>query len=164
MAPCKDPPSIEEVREKVKTKFGFEPCLYQIQDAQAQLRGEHCITIAATGSGKTLTFWIPLLFTRGIIVLITALNILGDQNVNELTALGIPAVNITKDTASDSTFKVRSLTPLLATCYSHKIKGHCGRLLLSNYCQPGKHTTRFQIWCSLGRTQIPQQVVRHLMR
>lgn len=101
-------PSVTNICNEVKAHFGFEPCLFQIEDAPAQLRGDDCITIAATGSGKTLTFWIPLLFVQGIIILITALNILGDQNVAELTSLGINAVNVTAENASDALFKVQA--------------------------------------------------------
>ena len=47
-------------------------------------------TILPTGSGKTLMFWIPLLFNSdGIIIIVTALNILGDKNVTELEKLDI---------------------------------------------------------------------------
>ena len=108
-----DLPSIEDIRAKVKSHFGIEPCLFQLEDAMAQLRGDNCITVAATGSGKTLTFWIPLLFKEGIMILVTALNILGEQNVAELKALGIRAVNITRDNATKSLFKVciDSLSP-----------------------------------------------------
>lgn len=73
----------------------------------AQLQKQDCITIAATGSGKTLTFWMSLLFVKdGIFILITALNVLGDQNVEELTRLGISAINLTVDNATDQAFKV----------------------------------------------------------
>lgn len=100
-------PSVTQIRDDVKAKFGVNPCLYQVYDAQAQLRGEDCITIAATGSGKTLTFWIPLLYNDGgNIIIITALNILGDQNVKQLEAVNIKAINMTSDNATDDAFKV----------------------------------------------------------
>lgn len=101
-------PSVAQIRDDVKANFGVIPCLYQVQDAQAQLRGEDCITIAATGSGKTLTFWIPLLYNNGgYIIIITALNILGDQNVKQLEAVNIRAINMTGDVATDDAFQVR---------------------------------------------------------
>ncbi|KIJ09268.1 hypothetical protein PAXINDRAFT_164396 [Paxillus involutus ATCC 200175] len=59
-----------------------------------------------TGAGKTLTFWIPLLFNgNGISIIITALNGLGDQNIAELQRLAIPAVNVTGQNATDKLFK-----------------------------------------------------------
>lgn len=43
---------------------------------------------------------------NGITVIVTALNILGDQNVDELKGWGIPAVNVTANNISDKLFKV----------------------------------------------------------
>jgi superfamily II DNA helicase RecQ len=65
------------------------------------------ITISATGSGKTLNFWLPLLFNgNGIMVLITPLNILGDKNYNELKEIGINAINLTMSTATEDAYRV----------------------------------------------------------
>ena len=83
----------------------------QVNGTIAQLEQRDCITILPTRCGKTLTFWIPLLFNNdGIIIIITALNILGDKNVAELEKLDINTVNITGDSATDELFKVRSLS------------------------------------------------------
>ncbi|RDB20010.1 ATP-dependent DNA helicase RecQ [Hypsizygus marmoreus] len=99
-------PSLSRLRAEVKKFFGVCPCLFQSQDAITQLERKDCITISPTGSGKTLTFWIPLLFNDGgIIIIVTALNILGDGNVEELQKLGISAVNVTGETATDALFK-----------------------------------------------------------
>ncbi|KAF8233648.1 hypothetical protein L208DRAFT_1265693, partial [Tricholoma matsutake] len=84
----------------------FLPCIFQAHAALAQLEQKDCITISPTGSGKTLMFWIPLLFNNdGIIIIVTALNILGDKNVTELEKLDISAANITGDSATDELFK-----------------------------------------------------------
>jgi superfamily II DNA helicase RecQ len=65
------------------------------------------VTIAATGSGKTLTFWMPLLFKKERIqIVITPLNILGKQNVDSLAAMGIQAITVTAENATRQTFKV----------------------------------------------------------
>ena len=56
------PNNDEEVRAQVKAVFGFEPCLWQIQVVRAVLAGEDVITIARTGSGKSITYWMPALF------------------------------------------------------------------------------------------------------
>ncbi|KAF6746605.1 P-loop containing nucleoside triphosphate hydrolase protein [Ephemerocybe angulata] len=100
-------PSIEHLREEVEKKFGYKPCLFQARDAIQQLeRKKHCITIARTGLGKTLTFWIPLLFNGGgIKIIVTALNVLGAQNVKELEQLGIPGVNITGASATPAVYQ-----------------------------------------------------------
>jgi superfamily II DNA helicase RecQ len=108
-------PSLIDLRTEVERKFKIWPCIFQTQAALAQLEQRDCITISPTGSGKTLTFWMPLLFNNnGIMIIVTALNILGDKNVAELEKLDISAVNVTGDSATDELFKVESLFPLLA--------------------------------------------------
>jgi superfamily II DNA or RNA helicase len=80
-----DIPSIATMRTMVQEHFGFVPCNWQVQAAQAQLKQRDVVTLSPTGSGKTLTFWIPLLFNNGgITILITPLTILGEKNVTEL--------------------------------------------------------------------------------
>ncbi|KIJ53200.1 hypothetical protein M422DRAFT_202163, partial [Sphaerobolus stellatus SS14] len=64
------------------------------------------IFVASTGSGKTLPSWIPCLFNDGgVTVVITALNILGEQNKSELEAAGIKAVSVTAPNASVELYK-----------------------------------------------------------
>lgn len=100
-------PTFDEVRKETEKAFGKVPCLFQARDSIAQLSGKDVITISPTGSGKTLTFWMPLLFNNhGIIIIITALNLLGDENVKEMERLGIKGVNITGRSAGPSLFKV----------------------------------------------------------
>ena len=95
-------PTLSELCSHVEEKFGIMLCIFQACSALAQLEQKDCITISPTGSGKTLTFWILLLFNKGgITVVVTALNILGDKNVTELAKLGISAVNITSDSATN---------------------------------------------------------------
>jgi superfamily II DNA/RNA helicase len=56
-------PSLEEIRQKTLNAFCVRPCLWQLKVVEAILQGEkHIISIAGTGMGKTLTFWMPLLF------------------------------------------------------------------------------------------------------
>jgi superfamily II DNA helicase RecQ len=103
-------PTLDELRSTVQNNFGVQPCTFQAHSALAQLEQRDCITISLTGSGKTLTFWIPLLFNDdGIIIIVTALNILGEKNVAELEKLGISAANVTGESATDELFKVLSL-------------------------------------------------------
>lgn len=74
----------------------------------AVLKGDKdVICISATGSGKTLTFWLPLLARGdGIQIIVTPLNILGTQSVNALAKVGINAIAITAETATPKNFKV----------------------------------------------------------
>ncbi|KAI9437343.1 P-loop containing nucleoside triphosphate hydrolase protein [Lactarius psammicola] len=100
----------------VKDHFGFFPCKWQLGAALTQLEKRDLVTLAPTGSGKTLTFWIPLLFNGdGITIVITPLNILGDKNIVELSAVLIPAINLTMAMASEITFKVKLYYTIIIT-------------------------------------------------
>ncbi|KAG2145409.1 uncharacterized protein EDB93DRAFT_1087047 [Suillus bovinus] len=107
MSPCHfNVPSFENMKQTVQEKFGLSPCTWQLQAAQYQLNSKDVIMISPTGSRKTLTFWIPLIFNAGgIIIIVTPLNILGEKNQKEAEALGFPAINLCKETASDQAFK-----------------------------------------------------------
>ena len=54
-------PSIYDIRNKTQQFFGVRPCLWQIRVVvQEILKGERdVVSIAETGMGKTLTFWMP---------------------------------------------------------------------------------------------------------
>ncbi|KZT63657.1 P-loop containing nucleoside triphosphate hydrolase protein, partial [Daedalea quercina L-15889] len=86
-------PSLEEVRAKTSDVFQRHPCSWQAEAVQQAVKGDNdVVLIAPTGSGKTLTFWMPLLFREdGIQIVVTPLNLLGSQNVSELKEYGIPA-------------------------------------------------------------------------
>ncbi|KAG1832866.1 P-loop containing nucleoside triphosphate hydrolase protein [Suillus subalutaceus] len=90
----------------VERRYNIRPCNFQIQSAIEQLKCRDVITVAPTGAGKTLTFWIPLLFTsNAVMIVITALNGLGDQNVEELNMLVLTCINVTGQNVSDELFK-----------------------------------------------------------
>ncbi|KIJ18403.1 hypothetical protein PAXINDRAFT_70931, partial [Paxillus involutus ATCC 200175] len=65
--------------DKAQECFGKRACLWQLQIAEAFLKGDHDIVcIAGTSMGKTLSFWLPLLFQpSGIQIVVTPLNQLG---------------------------------------------------------------------------------------
>ena len=93
-------PTNQEIISKTMAHFGKRPCYLQIKICQAILkRSKNIICMAATGFGKTLTFFMPLLFDNdGIIIIVTALNILGKQNVEQLQSIGISGIAINADT------------------------------------------------------------------
>ncbi|KAI0257817.1 P-loop containing nucleoside triphosphate hydrolase protein [Gloeopeniophorella convolvens] len=99
-------PSHEEVLECCQAVFGKTPCQFQRQLCVWQLQKQDIISISPTGSGKTLTFWLPLLFSNSsIIIVITALNLLGDQFVKELQSINMPAISVTASNNTEDTFK-----------------------------------------------------------
>jgi len=101
-------PSLAEIRCRTQEILGYRPCLWQIRVVEAILKHDKdIVSIAATGSGKTLTFWMPLLFRKdGIQIVITPLNILGKQNVKSLAVMGIQGITVTAENATRQTFKV----------------------------------------------------------
>jgi superfamily II DNA helicase RecQ len=104
-----NPPSLEEIRQQTLKVFHVRPCLWQLKVVEAILQGEkHIMSIAGTGMGKTLTFWMPLLFQPpgSIIIVVTPLNGLGKQNVASLEKAGLKSVFICGDTATAENFRV----------------------------------------------------------
>ena len=111
-------PSIIEIRQKTIQLLGYRSCLWQIRVVEASLKHDKdIISITVTGSGKTLTFWMPLLFRPdGPQIIITPLNTLGKQNVETLTALGISAIALHAETATAKNFRVRISYYILIVC------------------------------------------------
>ena len=77
--------------------------------------------------GKTLTFWIPLLFCpNGIQIIVTPLNQLGKQQVEDLESMGMQAIAINADTANKNNYKVRT-SIITILCHNSE----CGVLTLN---------------------------------
>ena len=111
-------PWVKDVRQRAQMAFGehVRPCLWQIKVALATLKGDkHVLSISRTGSGKTLTFWLPIvLCDDGIVIVVLPLNILAKQNLDQLTRAGINAIVITGDTATPENFEVCDILFLLS--------------------------------------------------
>ena len=86
--------------------------MWKIRVVQVLLKNDKdVVSIVAMGSGKTLTFWMPLLFVPKVIkIIVTPLNILGKQNVETLAKVGIKAISITAETATAENFRVSILS------------------------------------------------------
>ena len=96
-----------EVQEKVKEVFGFMPCLWQIRVICAVLNGDDVITIARTGSGKSITYWMPVLFIKyGISIIVTPLKLLGSQFAGMLQDNGISVISIMVANVTNELFEV----------------------------------------------------------
>lgn len=75
--------------------------------ARALLERKDVLFEIGTGGGKTLAFWLPLLFRpTGLQLVVTALNVLGDQNVKQLKKAGIKAIAINAETSTAANFQV----------------------------------------------------------
>ena len=100
-------PTLSIIEDKCKEIFHKTPCQFQSLLCLWQLQHKNIISISPTGSGKTLTFWLPLIFSStSIIIIITALNVLGDQFVAQLQEVSFPAVAVTATNDNDITFSV----------------------------------------------------------
>ncbi|KAF9224144.1 P-loop containing nucleoside triphosphate hydrolase protein [Gyrodon lividus] len=142
-------PSASEMKQAVLQKFHITPCDWQIQSAHAQLERKDVITVSPTGSGKTMMFWIPMLFnTSGITISITPLNILREKTEVKGNLFGISAVNLTAKTATDEIFKEIEAFKYWIIAFTNRLfnitvdKGHCisewGDKFWSDYGELGK--------------------------
>ena len=78
------------------SKFHQNACDFQLEFAQAILNGKkHVLLQAGCGMGKTLGF---LAWTLGSLIVVTPLTLLGNQHMQNLTEVGISAINIDADT------------------------------------------------------------------
>jgi superfamily II DNA helicase RecQ len=104
-------PSAAEICARTQEVFRKTPCLFQIElclaQLQAQYNNQDIISIAPTGSGKTLCFLMPLLFNNNkITIIVTALNILGEQFSQQAKDAGISAVAVMAANNTRETFQV----------------------------------------------------------
>lgn len=105
--------SIEDIRNLVTKRFNKRACWFQIRVALALRSGKDVVGIAATGSGKTLSFWILLLMSLeegrdSMVVVVTPLNLLGRKTVEELSGVGVKAVAVDSKSANTKLFDVRN--------------------------------------------------------
>ena len=100
-------PTLVEAREKVQETFGVRLCRWQYEVPSTIWNDKNVILDVGTGQGKTITFFLgSLLASEGVHIIITPLNVLGDQNVDQLVAAGIPAIAINARTATRQNFEV----------------------------------------------------------
>ena len=103
--------TIKEIHDLVEKRFNKRPCWYQIKAALALHAGKDVITCAATGAGKTLSFWIALLMAMEegedkMIIVVTPLNLLGKQNVDSLCQAGLCTIAVSSENANATVYKV----------------------------------------------------------
>lgn len=149
------PESDEDVQNDVESKTGIRPCLWQIAVVRLILKQQDVITVAATGSGKSLTYWMALLYIKyGIVLLVTPLKLLGKQFVEVLTGNKITAVSMTAANATNQLFEVRSISTcckLIAKCTDRILaKGFtswslsapsCSLMMADSKCYGGKKSS-----------------------
>lgn len=82
-------------RELCKHK-PFEPAQWQVDVPTALLSGHDVLAISPTGSGKSLTFQLPMLLRGNSVVVAPLIELIREQ-VAELCEMGIAAVELTSD-------------------------------------------------------------------
>lgn len=96
--------------DSVSLKLGYSPHKWQAHIARTLLlrRNRIITSVAATGAGKSLTFWLPILAGEtGITFIVVPLTVLGQQMVDSAGKLGISAFNATSVTmTSEHAIKV----------------------------------------------------------
>ncbi|ESK95783.1 hypothetical protein Moror_12395 [Moniliophthora roreri MCA 2997] len=102
------PEKDQDAQEAVRNRISVHPCIWQLRVVRSTciLEGNDVITIAPTGMGKSLTFWMPLLFTeKSVMILVVLLKTLGSQFADKLNEkLKMPAVIVTKNITDDVLF------------------------------------------------------------
>ena len=53
-----------QVQREVEERMGIQPCIWQIKVVHKVLEGVDVITIPAMGSGKSLCYWMVLLYVK----------------------------------------------------------------------------------------------------
>ncbi|KAJ8689521.1 hypothetical protein PTI98_012419 [Pleurotus ostreatus] len=100
----------ERIRDVLNKYFRKRACWFQIEMAKAVYEGFDVVGVAATGSGKTLSFFAPLVMAledglKKVIFIVTPLNLLGQQNSDQLNTIGLTAISVTAENAGPETFK-----------------------------------------------------------
>jgi ATP-dependent DNA helicase RecQ len=71
----------------------------QVEVVEAQLAGRDVLSVAPTGSGKSISYWVPALLGEGLTVVVSPLISLMKDQVDRLRELGIRAAQINSSLA-----------------------------------------------------------------
>ncbi|HKG91699.1 MAG TPA: ATP-dependent DNA helicase RecQ, partial [Gemmatimonadaceae bacterium] len=89
------PPTLEQARALLRSSFGYDDFRPgQEQAVRAVLEGRDTLVILPTGGGKSLCYQIPALLMPGLTVVVSPLISLMKDQVDALTARGLPATFI----------------------------------------------------------------------
>ncbi|HET6174666.1 MAG TPA: RecQ family ATP-dependent DNA helicase [Gaiellales bacterium] len=89
------PPTLASARDLLSERFGladFRPG--QAEVIEALLAGRSALAVFPTGSGKSLCYQLPALLLEGVTVVVSPLIALMKDQIDALTALGVPAARI----------------------------------------------------------------------
>ena len=84
--------SMQQIEQKLEQNFGFKELRgLQKQTLQALLEGKSVLTVMPTGTGKSLCYQLPALFSEGLILVISPLIALMQDQVQKAKSFGIKA-------------------------------------------------------------------------
>ncbi|KAF9512763.1 hypothetical protein BS47DRAFT_1330098, partial [Hydnum rufescens UP504] len=99
-------PSVEDVQFHSAREYNVLVCLWQAENCRIQLSGvPYLVCTAATGSGETLTFWLPMLYQKGTTFIIVPLKNLGKQMADVAASLELTSASVTRDTLTKPLLK-----------------------------------------------------------
>jgi ATP-dependent DNA helicase RecQ len=94
-------PTLQDARDLLKSAFGYEKFRPGQEAAvSAILSGRDTVVVLPTGGGKSLCFQVPALLMRGLTVVVSPLISLMKDQVDALTAKGLPAAFINSTLSS----------------------------------------------------------------
>jgi len=110
-------PTLQDARDLLKSAFGYEDFRPGQEAAvSAILSGRDTVVVLPTGGGKSLCFQVPALLMPGLTVVVSPLISLMKDQVDALTAKGLPAAFI------NSTLSSSQVSDRLARVTSGEIK------------------------------------------
>ncbi|HET6760507.1 MAG TPA: DEAD/DEAH box helicase, partial [Gemmatimonadaceae bacterium] len=94
-------PTLQDARALLKSAFGYEEFRPGQEAAvSAILAGRDTVVVLPTGGGKSLCFQVPALLMHGLTVVVSPLISLMKDQVDALTARGLPAAFINSSLSS----------------------------------------------------------------
>jgi len=103
-------PSAGDIQCCSKTKWNRQACQFQAEITEYLLwwPRKNLVSTAATGSGKTYSFFLPALYEKeeSVTFIIVPLKKLGDQHQESATSLGLRAIALEAKTINKDVIKV----------------------------------------------------------
>lgn len=94
--------NFKQIKAKIAEAFAHVACKWQLLASFITFLRKNAIVISATGSGKTLPIFIPLLFVPNLLIIfLSPLNVLCAQFEATAKEWGFKAVAVTEDNAAD---------------------------------------------------------------
>ena len=98
---------IEDLITRSYNDFSIVPCHWQLILGTRLLERRNLVGTAATGDGKTFTFFLPLLREpKKVVFIIAPLKGLADQHAASAKELGFAAISLTRNTMTKQAMKV----------------------------------------------------------